>query len=58
VGCPSRFCAKRYFSVFCDARRPLLPFEPERPELRELDPLDPFELRELELRDVFFEVLC
>jgi len=34
-----------------------LPFEPERPELREPDAPDPFELRELELRDVFFEVL-
>jgi hypothetical protein len=34
-----------------------LRFELERPELRELEPLDPFELRELELRDVFFEVL-
>jgi hypothetical protein len=58
VGWPSRFCANRYFSVFCEARRPLLPFEAERPELRDFEPLDPFELRELELRVVFFEVLC
>jgi len=57
VGWPSRFCANRYFSVFCDARRPLLPFELDRLELREPEPLEPFELRELELRDVFFEVL-